>query len=168
MAKTVDSKRFLSGITKRLVKSWIKLETPREIPWTPLTKPLSDCTVALISSGGLALKTDRPFDQEGERQNPWWGDPSYRVIPRTATEEDVNIYHLHVDPTFVTQDLNCLLPLQRLAEMEAAGEIGRAAPSHYSFMGYTVQPEALLEESTPAIIGHLQHEAVDVVLLIPA
>lgn len=168
MAKTVDSKRFLSGITKRLVKSWIKLETSREIPWTPLAKPLSDCTVALISSGGLALKTDRPFDQEGERQNPWWGDPSYRVIPRTATEEDVNIYHLHVDPAFVTQDLNCLLPLQRLAEMEAAGEIGRAAPSHYSFMGYTVQPEALLQESTPAIIGHLQNEEVDVVVLIPA
>ncbi|MGD9048928.1 MAG: glycine/sarcosine/betaine reductase selenoprotein B family protein [Anaerolineae bacterium] len=168
MAKTVDSKRFLSGITKRLVKSWIKLETPREIPWTPLAKPLSDCTVALISSGGLALKTDRPFDQEGERQNPWWGDPSYRVIPRTATEEDVNIYHLHVDPAFVTQDLNCLLPLQRLAEMEAAGEIGRAAPSHYSFMGYTVQPEALLQESTPAIIDHLQNEEVDVVVLIPA
>ena len=168
MAKAVDSKRFLSGITKRLVKSWIKLETPREIPWTPLAKPLSDCTVALISSGGLALKTDRPFDQEGERQNPWWGDPSYRVIPRTATEEDVNIYHLHVDPAFVTQDLNCLLPLQRLAEMEAAGEIGRAAPSHYSFMGYTVQPEALLQESTPAIIDHLQNEEVDVVVLIPA
>lgn len=168
MAKTVDSKLFLSGITKRLVKSWIKLETPREIPWTPLAKPLSDCTVALISSGGLALKTDRPFDQEGERQNPWWGDPSYRIIPRTATTEDVNIYHLHVDPTFVTQDLNCLLPLQRLAEMEEAGEIGRAAPSHYSFMGYTVQPEALLEESTPAIIGHLQNEEVDLVVLIPA
>jgi D-proline reductase (dithiol) PrdB len=168
MAKTVDSKRYLSGITKRLVKSWIKLETPREIPWTPLAKPLSDCTVALISSGGLALKTDRPFDQEGERQNPWWGDPSYRVIPSTATEEDVNLYHLHVDPAFVTQDLNCLLPLQRLTEMEVAGEIGRAAPSHYSFMGYTVQPEALLQESTPAIIDHLQNEEVDVVVLIPA
>ncbi len=168
MAKTVDSNRFLSGISRRLVKSWIKLETPREIPWTPLSKPLSECTVALISSGGLALKTDRPFDQEGERQNPWWGDPSYRIIPRTATEEDVNIYHLHVDPTFVTQDLNCLLPLQRLAEMEAAGEIGRSAPSHYSFMGYTLQPHTLLEESTPDIVRHLQGEEVDVVVLIPA
>jgi D-proline reductase (dithiol) PrdB len=168
MSKTVDSTRFLSGISKRLVKSWTKLETPREIPWTPLAKPLSDCTVALISSGGLALKTDRPFDQEGERQNPWWGDPSYRIIPRTATEEDINIYHLHVDPTFVLQDLNCLLPLQRLAEMAEAGEIGRPASSHYSFMGYTLQPEALLEESTPAIIGYLQNEEVDVVVLIPA
>jgi hypothetical protein len=35
-------------------------------------------------------------------------------------------------------------------------------------MGYTIQPEALLEESTPAIIGHLQNEEVEVVVLIPA
>lgn len=168
MTKTVDSTRFLSGITKRIVKSWVKLEKPREIPWTPLAKSLSDCTVALISSGALALKTDTPFDQEVERQNPWWGDPTYRIIPRDATEADINIYHLHVDPTFVTQDLNCLLPLQRLAEMEESGEIGRSAPSHYSFMGYTLQPETLLEKSTPAIIDHLQNEEVDVVLLVPA
>jgi hypothetical protein len=69
MSKVVDSYRFISGITQRLVKSWIKLEAPRDIPWTPLPKGLSDCTVALISSGGIALKTDRPFDQEGERQS---------------------------------------------------------------------------------------------------
>ncbi|MFN2168218.1 MAG: hypothetical protein ACK2U9_18395 [Anaerolineae bacterium] len=30
---SVDSYRFLSGITKRMVKSWIKMEQPREIPW---------------------------------------------------------------------------------------------------------------------------------------
>jgi len=71
--KQVDSFRFLDGITKKLVKTWIELETQREIPWTPLSKSMDECTVALISSAGLALKTDQPFDQEGERQNPWWG-----------------------------------------------------------------------------------------------
>ena len=151
-----------------MIKSWIDLETPREIPWTPVPKPLSKCNVALISSGGIALKTDTPFDQEGERQNPWWGDPTYRVIPKTATAEDIKLYHLHVDPTFVEQDINYLLPLQRLAELEAAGEIGRVAESHYSFMGYNLQPEQLLEESTPAIIASLQDEQVDAVVLIPA
>lgn len=70
MTKRVDSYRFIDGMTKRLIKSWIKLESPREIPWTPLSKPLSDCTVALISSRGITLKTEQPFDQEGERRNP--------------------------------------------------------------------------------------------------
>jgi hypothetical protein len=70
MTKVVDSYRYIGGITKRMVKSWIQLESPRVIPWTVLSKPLSHCTVALISTGGITLKMDRPFDQEGERQNP--------------------------------------------------------------------------------------------------
>lgn len=88
-----------------------------------------------ISPEGIALKSDRPFDQEGERRNPWWGDPSYRIIPRTATEQDIVVYHQHINRSFAQQDLNCLLPLQRLLELEQSGEIGRSAPSHYSTMG---------------------------------
>ena len=138
MEKTVDSYRYLSGMSKRMVKNWIKLENPRPIPWTPLPRPLSECTVALISTAGLALKTDAPFDQEGERRNPWWGDPSYRVLPRTATEADVESHHhLHIDPSFARRDLNCLFPILRLNELAEAGVIGRAASRHYSFMGYT-------------------------------
>jgi D-proline reductase (dithiol) PrdB len=168
MTKEVDSYRFLNRLTAKIVQSWIELESPRDIPWTPLSEPLSECTVALISSGGIALKSDEPFDQEGERQNPWWGDPSYRILPRTATVEDIKVYHLHVNPTFAQQDLNCLLPLQRLQALAEEGEIGRSAPRHYSFMGYILQPQTLLEESVPAIIGHLQQDNVDVVLLVPA
>lgn len=168
MDKTVDSHRFLDFLARQVVKAWIAKESPRDIPWTPLPKPLADCRVALVSSGGITLKTDQPFDQDGERQNPWWGDPTYRIIPADTTEQDVAIYHLHIDPSFAQADLNCLLPLQRLQEMEARGEIGLAAPRHYSFMGYTLDPGALLEESTPAIIQHLQEDEVDVVLLVPA
>lgn len=167
MTKQVDPYRFVDRLSRRVVDAWIKREPPREIPWTPLAKPLGDCRVALISTAGVALKEDRPFDQEGERQNPWWGDPSFRVIPHTATEEDVCIYHLHIDSGYAQQDLNCILPLQRLLALETAGEIGRSAPSHYSFMGYILQPQVLLEESTPAIIDRLQTENVDVVLLVP-
>jgi hypothetical protein len=163
----VDSFRFLDGLTKRLVKKWIALEEPREIPWTPLSKPLADSTVALVSSGGLALKTDRPFDQEGERQNPWWGDPSYRIIPRTATEADIEVYHLHIDPSLARQDLNCLLPLQRLLELEARGEIGRSAARHYSYMGYILQPRTLLDETVPAMIRNMQEDGVDIAVLVP-
>lgn len=167
MTTQTDSYRFLDFFTRRLVKAWIAREPERDIPWTPLAKPLSDCTVALISSGGIALKSDDPFDQEGERQDPWWGDPSFRILPRTATREDVEIYHLHIDPSFARQDLNCLLPLDRLDELEDAGEIGRSAARHYSFMGYILDPTVLLEESTPAIIRHLKEDQVDVVLLVP-
>ena len=168
MIKTVDSYKFISGITKRMIQTWIKMETPRPIPWTPLAKPLSKCTVALVSSGGIALKTDLPFDQEGERQNPWWGDPTYRVIPKGTKAEEIKLYHLHVDPSYVEADINSLLPIDRLEELEAAEKIGSVATSHYSFMGYNLQPRILLEETTPKIIRNLKDEAVDGVLLVAA
>jgi D-proline reductase (dithiol) PrdB len=166
-AKQVDSYRFLNRLTKKLVQTWIEREVPRQIPWTPPSRPLSESTVALITSAGLALKTDRPFSQEGERLNPWWGDPSYRILPRQATEEDVKLYHLHVHPRLAEQDLNTFFPLKRLLELEASGEIGRSAANHYSFMGYILQPQVLLEESTPAMIRQMKQDGVNMVVLIP-
>lgn len=168
MTKTVDSFRFISGITKRMIKNWISMEKPRPIPWTPLPKPLSECNVALLSSAGIALKDDQPFDQEGERQNPWWGDPTYRILPKTATEKDVRLYHLHIDPSHAEQDLNCLFPLQRLQEMEDNGRIGRMSERHYSIMGYILRPERLLQETVPAMIRNLKEDMADVVVLVPA
>jgi D-proline reductase (dithiol) PrdB len=167
MMNKVDSYRFLGSVTARLVRSWIDREPRREIPWTPPGKPLNESTVAMLSSAGLALAGDRPFDQEGERRNPWWGDPSFRVIPRDALEGDVRAYHLHINNEHTEQDLNCTLPLTRLRELEQAGEIGRSAPSHFSTMGYLLDPTEMLEKSTPAMIRQMQDEQVDVVLLAP-
>jgi len=163
----VDSYRFLSLATRKLVKSWIEREPRREIPWTPLRGSLSDSTVAMVSTAALATVDDVPFDQEGERRDPWWGDPSFRVLPRDATEQNVRAHHLHIDTRYAEQDLDCVFPLRRLSELERAGEIGRSAPSHYSFMGYILRPEVLLRESTPAMIRGLQRDGVDVVLLAP-
>ena len=137
------------------------------IPWTPLSKPLAESTVALVTSAGLALKTDRPFDQAGERQNPWWGDPTFRIIPKSTTEKDVNLYHLHIHPRIAEEDLNTFFPLQRLLELESCGEIGRSADNHYSYMGYNLQPQSLLEDSVPAMIRQMKLDEVNVVVLIP-
>ena len=163
----VDSYRFLDRSVKKMVRSWIRMEQRREIPWTPLERPLSESRVALVSSAGLALKTDQSFDQEGERENPWWGDPSYRILPKDATGADVGLYHMHINSRLVEQDLNTLLPLQRLLELEASGEIGASADHHYSYMGYILQPETLLAASIPSMIRQMKQDEVNVVVLVP-
>jgi D-proline reductase (dithiol) PrdB len=164
----VNSNKFLDFFTRQMVNSWVKKAKPRPIPWTPLVKPVSESTVALISSAGIALKTDLPFDQEGERQNPWWGDPSYRILPCDVSEQDVNICHLHIDTSFAGQDLNCLMPVRRLLELAERGIIGQSAAHHYSIMGYILDPRRLLGETTPRIIERLKDEKVDIVVLVPA
>ena len=166
-SKKVDSYRFLNRPAKKLVKSWISREHPRPIPWTPLKRPLSECVVTLVSTAGISCKQDRAFDIEGERRNPWWGDPSFRVIPQTATEHDVRIDHLHVDTSYAERDLDCIFPLRRLRELEQAGEVGQSAWSHYSIMGYILDPRVLLSETLPKMIRCMKDEIVDAVALIP-
>jgi hypothetical protein len=56
----MDSYRYLNRITRMAVKAWIKREPYREIPWTPLRKPLAHSTVALVSSAAVAMRDDRP------------------------------------------------------------------------------------------------------------
>ena len=109
----MDSYRYLNRITRTAVKAWIKREPYREIPWTPLRKPLDSSTVALVSSAAVAMRDDRPFDQDKERRDPWHPDESYRLISRDSTEQDVHLYHLHINTHFGEQDLDCVMPLRR-------------------------------------------------------
>jgi D-proline reductase (dithiol) PrdB len=155
-------------LTRKVMKGWFEHEPrPADTPWTPLSKPLAECRIALVSSAGVALKTQRPFDQEGERRDPWWGDPGYRLIPRGTKSEEARLFHLHIDTAFGDRDINCVLPLDRLDELVSAGVVGAAAPSHYSFMGYLLRPAEFLRTSLPAMIERMRAEAVDVALLVP-
>jgi hypothetical protein len=76
----IDSYRYVDFATRQIMKAWAARQEPGVIPFTPLAKPLRECTVALLSTAGIARNDDRPFDQEGERRDPWWGDPSFRRI----------------------------------------------------------------------------------------
>jgi hypothetical protein len=107
----IDSYRYLDFASRQIIKSWVdrEMRKTRPIPWTPMSKPLSRCTVALVTTAGVARRDDTPFDEEGERQNPWWGDPSYRVIPLGTTERDVRLHHLHIDRRFGQEDLDVVL-----------------------------------------------------------
>jgi D-proline reductase (dithiol) PrdB len=164
----IDSYRFLDFASRQIMKAWAGRQEPGTVPFTPLPKPLRECTVALVSTAGVARNDDRPFDQEGERRNPWWGDPSFREIPLGTTEKDVRLYHLHVDPRFGEADLDVVLPMRRLAELAEEGAVGRAAATHYSIMGYLLEPKELIETTVPAIAERLRHEGVDAAALVPA
>lgn len=89
------------------------------------------------------------------------------MIPRTTKADDLKLYHMHISPHLVEQDVNTIFPLQHLLELEGCGEIGRAAANHYSYMGYILQPQELLEKSVPCMIQNMKQDEVDVVLLVP-
>ena len=142
-----------------------------EAPWTPLSKPIERCRFALVTSGGLYVKgRDEPFDLERERREPFWGDPTYRVIPREVRQEEIGAAHLHVNTEPLLEDMNIALPIQRFLELEEGGEIGSLAPSHYSFMGFQGFPAntaAWRDEYGPEVAARMKEEGVDAAFLTP-
>ncbi len=167
--KVVDGFRFMPPS----LSAWISKDIPDHpysgnIPWTPLDKPIKETTFTLITTAGISMKSDPPFDLDREKREPAWGDPSYRKIPRTATESDIEVSHLHVNTGYIKQDINVMLPLARFAEFEKEGVIGQLAPTCYSYYGFQMDATALLAESMPQVADQMRQENVEAVLLTPA
>jgi D-proline reductase (dithiol) PrdB len=167
--KIVDGFRFLPPGLKAWVKTFIPDEDFKgSIPWTPMLKPLSLTTITLVTSAGISLKFDPPFDMEREKREPLWGDRSFRTIPRGTIEKDIDVNHLHINTNYIKQDINVILPLARMAEFEKEGMIGRLAPSAYSFYGFQWQNNDFLKEAIEPISRKMKLEGVEAVLLTPA
>ena len=165
----VDPWRFAGSFIARTLGAGIPdAPSVADVPFTPVSKPLSESRVALLSTAGLSRKGEPPFDMELERKNPLRGDPSFRRIPADARTGDVEANHLHIDTGYIDRDLNVALPLERLHELAQTGEIGSVAPTHYSIMGFQGNDTTqLVEESAPAIAEGMKSEEVDLALLAP-
>jgi D-proline reductase (dithiol) PrdB len=164
---SVDSFRWLPGGIAAYYRG-LPLQKVEPIPWTPLAKPIEKCRFALVTTAGLYMKDRDPsFDLDGERRNPFWGDPSYRVIPREVRQEEISVAHLHINPADLLADMNVVLPVQRFLELEAAGKIGALAPSHYSFMGYQPDSSEWENRYAPEVARRMKDEGVEAALLTP-
>jgi D-proline reductase (dithiol) PrdB len=128
------------------------------IPWSPLSKPLPECKVVLISTGGVHLLHDRPFRVDG--------DASYRVIPKNAPVANLAISHQAYDKTDALKDINLVFPIERLRELAAEGVIGSLADEHYGF-GLMGSAKKLLP-SQKEVARRIKEAGVDMALLVPA
>ena len=132
-------------------------------PWTPLRKPLAECTVALLVSGGISHCSAAPFDPDARN------DHRVDAIDPAAATDGYQIHDSYYDHTDAGRDLNCLFPVDRLRELAEAGEIGRVAARHWSgFMGRTYDRSRLVQESAPAFAAKLKQDGVDLLIAIPA
>jgi len=131
---------------------------------TPLRKPLDQCMIALVTTAGLSLPDQPPFDVTIKM-----GDSSFREFPAGISPQllEMNQRSWSFDQAGILRERNLALPLDRLKEMQQRGEIGKVAPRHYSFMGSIVGPTKLMKESAPEVARRLRGDNVDVVFLTP-
>ena len=134
------------------------------VPFHPLTKPLSEAKVAIVSTAGLVLASQPPFDEHVRG-----GDYSFREIPDDTDVRTLVDAHRSnsYDHAGVHADPNLGMPLDRLHELVASGEIAAANHRHFSLMGSITAPGRLVATSAPAVASLLAADAVDAVLLVP-
>lgn len=126
-----------------------------------LGKPLAECRVALITSAGVHLKTEEPFEVLGE------GDYSYRVIPADSQPEDLEVTHIYYDTKHAKVDQSIVFPLQQLRELAEEGFIGSVSNANIGLNGGTLNQTPHERETAPKVTAELLKDHVDVALLIP-
>ncbi|MDH3534833.1 MAG: glycine/betaine/sarcosine/D-proline family reductase selenoprotein B [Gammaproteobacteria bacterium] len=134
-----------------------RLEMPelKHPAWTQPV-PAQERRVAIVSTAAVSRRGEKPFS---------WLARDYRVIPKG--ERDLVMTHVAVeyDRTAWQQDLNAIIPLDRLDEMAQDGEIGSVANEHYAFMG-AADPRDM-EKSALEVAERMTQEDVNTVFLIP-
>lgn len=150
-----------------IVERWVRKAAPWKvegIPWTPLTKPIKDCKIAIVTTAGVHLKNQKPFDMKDTN-----GDPTYRDIPLNTSKEQLIITHDYYDHRDADKDINIVFPIDRLKELKDAGEIGGIAEINYGFMGHIDGGHiyTLINETAPGVAEKLRTQNVDAVLLTP-
>lgn len=133
----------------------------RCVPYTPVTRKLSDMTIAIVSTAGVHLKGQEPFNTEG--------DDTWRVVPGNVDIADLMITHgapdEHYDRAQALQDMNVIFPIGRLRELQAEGLIGAVAEKHLTLMGYSLRLQKYYNETAPAVAKEIERSPVDAVLL---
>jgi D-proline reductase (dithiol) PrdB len=113
----------------------------------------------LITTAGLHFKDDPAFE---------FSDATFRPISGDEDANNLIMSHSSVnfDKSGFAEDVNLVFPIDRFRELQAAGEIGTLADTHYSFMGAGLQPE-FYEASAVQVAGMLKKDQVDAVFLTP-
>ena len=126
-------------------------------PWAPFKNRLSESKIAILSTGGVYIEGQKPFNTEG--------DSSYREIPLATPADLFRIADTHYDTTGVAEDINSVLAIHRLQEIIRDGIVAESSESAYSFMGYIPDPSDLTEVTAPELAKRLNEDGVDGVVI---
>lgn len=122
------------------------------------TEPVSarERRISIVSTAAVSRRGEKPFS---------WLARDYRTIGKN--DRDLVMTHVAVeyDRTAWQQDLNAIIPLDRLEEMAGDGEIGAVAEEHYAFMG--AADPADMEPAARQVAARMRADDVNTVFLIP-
>lgn len=123
--------------------------------WT-VPKEASSRRVSIVSSAAISRRGDKPFS---------WLANNHRVIEKNNLDLVMTHVAVEYDRTAWQQDINTILPIDRLEELAKNGEIGSVSNEHYSFIGSS--DPIKMERSAKEVAERMKDDAVDTVFLVP-
>jgi D-proline reductase (dithiol) PrdB len=129
-------------------------------PWAPMTKPLSECRVGVVTTSGAYVKGQVAFYYKD--------DPSIRRLPKDTPVGDLRFSHVteHFLPS-ARKDPNSVLPVEPLRRLEEEGVVASVADDILSCMGGLYSQRKAREIVAPAVAAEFVRQEVDVALLVP-
>jgi hypothetical protein len=134
-------------------------ERPETPPLAPISKPLSQCRITLIGSGGIYRRGQVAFHTRD--------DTSLRVISADTPSAELRTAHFAYDQTDARADPNCVFPLERLRELADGGVIGGVTSEAYGFMGGIYSTRRVEAETAPLLVERCRSQETDLALLVP-
>ncbi len=128
-------------------------------PWKPLGKPLSECRLGLVASGGIYAAGQVAFHYKD--------DTSIRSIPNDIKTGNLRVTHFAYDLTAARTDPNVVFPIDTLRNLRQEGFIGDLANHFYGFMGGIYSAKRVIKDVAPQLTKCLLAEKVDALLLVP-
>ena len=136
-----------------------------EVPFHPLAKPVSQCTVALVTTAG-------PYQPGKGPQGP--GAPYnasakfYAVYSgESAIDHDVRIAHVAIDRKHTTmEDRGTWFPLRHMRELAGRGAIGALARRFHG-MPTNRSQNRTLDVDCPELLARCREDGVDAAVLVP-
>jgi hypothetical protein len=137
----------------------------RDVPFQPLTKPLGQCAVALVT-------TAAPYQPDKGPQGP--GAPYnasakfFRVYSGdSAMDHDLRIAHVAIDRKHTSmEDSGTWFPLPLLREAVARGRIGTLAPRFHGMPTNRSQRHTI-ELDCPELLARCREDGVEAAVLVP-
>ena len=92
-------------------------------------------------------------------------DTSFRVLPKDVNLSQLKIHHHGYRDSDADRDPNCVFPMDRLREFEAAGVIGDLVGALSFVMVYSHRRE--IQERAPKMIAALKAMGAEAALCVP-
>ena len=133
----------------------------KKVPFNMLSKPLSDCTVGVITTATLPSHWQCLPEGESRSQKQPYAESSY-AVPEVLYPKDLE----WDKDTPHTDDIDPYLPLNRLHELQHSGQIGKVSPRYYG-VPTTYSQRQTRESDAPLIFSWCEEDGVDIAILVP-